>query len=178
MFTFHTNFKSSIPLSDSGAVDILTVCRLISVFVFLELPAQPQDTAWAEFRKVTVDLEINMKVFESYFSLSLTIHPLTYFAFCSLFLTLCLHSIPHMCRHSLTLTPRRKGSWVSGAVTSSKSWTTLTPTGGKEAATAKRACSPATMSHLSTGTSKQSDHVNSNHDNNHHHHHHHRHHHH
>uniref|UniRef100_A0A4W6BI80 Growth factor receptor-bound protein 2b n=1 Tax=Lates calcarifer TaxID=8187 RepID=A0A4W6BI80_LATCA len=71
-------------------------------------------------------------------------------------------NIPHTCRRSLTLTPRRRESWVSDAATSSKSWTTLTPTGGKEAATAKRACSLATTSRPSIGTCKQSDHVNKN----------------
>uniref|UniRef100_A0A7N8WSA6 Growth factor receptor-bound protein 2b n=1 Tax=Mastacembelus armatus TaxID=205130 RepID=A0A7N8WSA6_9TELE len=51
-------------------------------------------------------------------------------------------NIPRTCRRSLTSTLRRRESWVSDAATSSKSWTTQTPTGGKEAATAKRACSP------------------------------------
>ncbi len=94
----------------------------------------------------------------------------------SVFLLL-MCSIPRMCRRSSTLTRRRKESWVSGAATSSKSWTTPTPTGGKEAATAKRACSPATTSRLSIGTCKQSDHVYNNNNNSHHHnssHHHHR----
>uniref|UniRef100_A0A8C2ZZ76 Growth factor receptor-bound protein 2b n=1 Tax=Cyclopterus lumpus TaxID=8103 RepID=A0A8C2ZZ76_CYCLU len=85
-------------------------------------------------------------------------------------------NIPHMCRRSLTSTPRRKESWASDAGTSSRSWTTPTPTGGKGAATAKRACSPATTSHLSIGTCKQSDHVddddNNNHSSSNHHHHH------
>uniref|UniRef100_A0A8C7RGB3 Growth factor receptor-bound protein 2b n=1 Tax=Oncorhynchus mykiss TaxID=8022 RepID=A0A8C7RGB3_ONCMY len=45
-------------------------------------------------------------------------------------------NIPHMYRLSLTLTPRRMVSWASDAETSSRSWTTLTLTGGREDATA------------------------------------------
>ena len=65
------------------------------------------------------------------------------------------HSIPHMYRLSLTLTPRRMVSWASDAETSSRSWTTLTLTGGREDATGWQACSPVTTWHQSTGTCKQ-----------------------
>lgn len=65
-------------------------------------------------------------------------------------------STQHMCRLSLTLTRRRKVSSVFVAVNSSRSWTTLTPTGGKEAAMAKQACSRATTSSPSVGTCKWS----------------------
>ncbi|CAF95566.1 unnamed protein product, partial [Tetraodon nigroviridis] len=58
------------------------------------------------------------------------------------------------CRLSLTSTPRKKESSVSNVANSSRSWIILTPTGGKEAATARRACSLATTSSPSVGTCK------------------------
>lgn len=73
------------------------------------------------------------------------------FFLCSSFRSL---STQHMCRLSSTSTHRRKESFVSSAANSSRSWIILTPTGGKEAATARLACSPATTSSPSVGTCK------------------------
>lgn len=63
-----------------------------------------------------------------------------------------LASIQRTCRRCLTSTLRRTASWASDAATSSRSWTTPTPTGGKALATARRACSRATTSRQSTKT--------------------------
>uniref|UniRef100_A0AAY5L807 Growth factor receptor-bound protein 2 n=1 Tax=Esox lucius TaxID=8010 RepID=A0AAY5L807_ESOLU len=61
-------------------------------------------------------------------------------------------NIRRMCRRCSTLTHRRTASWASDVVTSSRSSTTRTPTGGKERVTVRRACSRATTSHPSTKT--------------------------
>uniref|UniRef100_A0A672T7K9 SH3 domain-containing protein n=1 Tax=Sinocyclocheilus grahami TaxID=75366 RepID=A0A672T7K9_SINGR len=68
---------------------------------------------------------------------------------------LCTCSIQHTCRPCSTSTLRRTESLASDAETSFRSWTTLTPTGGRAPVTARRACSHATMSRLSIGTCKE-----------------------
>ncbi len=67
---------------------------------------------------------------------------------------LCICSILHTCKPCSTSTLRRTASWASDAETSFRSWTTLTPTGGRAPVTARRACSHATTSRLSIGTCK------------------------
>lgn len=57
-----------------------------------------------------------------------------------------------MSRRCLTLNPRRRASWASGAGRSSRSWTTPTPTGGKASTKDRWARSPATTSRQSTIT--------------------------
>uniref|UniRef100_A0A672LS83 Growth factor receptor-bound protein 2-A n=1 Tax=Sinocyclocheilus grahami TaxID=75366 RepID=A0A672LS83_SINGR len=63
-------------------------------------------------------------------------------------------NIQHTCRPCSTSTLRRTASLASDAETSFRSWTTLTPTGGRVPVTPRRACSHATTSRLSIGTCK------------------------
>lgn len=74
------------------------------------------------------------------------------------FLTVCVSSSPfsnqHMFRPCLILILKRKESWASIVETLSKSLTILTPTGGRERAVDRRACSHATTWPQWTGTSR------------------------
>lgn len=49
-------------------------------------------------------------------------------------------SSQHMSRHCLTLTPRRMASWAFAEETSSMSWITQIPIGGRGPATGRPAC--------------------------------------